>query len=232
MLLTEYCNDYIVVSAFDYRNEIYSFLLDIGVPEHQILSPFYGVYENQYFIPEVKLQYDEVFIDAGCYNGKTILDFMKFCGGKFKKICGFEPDSLNYAQTVSNFISQENIVIYNKGIWSSDTELLFHARNTGTSHINQNGQSKIPVVSIDSVAADESVTFIKMDIEGAELEALHGAGNTIVKNKPKLAICIYHKYEDVLTIPLYILQFVPDYKFYIRHHSYGTIETVLYAIPE
>ena len=69
-----------------------------------------------------------------------------------------------------------------------------------------------------------------MDIEGSELEALKGAAETIKKWRPKLAISIYHKYEDIIEIPEYILSIVPDYSFYIRHYSSDIWETVLYAI--
>ncbi|MNC55831.1 hypothetical protein D3C75_1053850 [compost metagenome] len=86
------------------------------------------------------------------------------------------------------------------------------------------------MVSLDSVLNGQRASFIKMDIEGAEMEALQGAQNTIVKHRPRLAICIYHKPEDILEIPLYLKSLVPDYKFYIRHYSNYTIETVLYAI--
>lgn len=75
------------------------------------------------------------------------------------------------------------------------------------------------------------MTFIKMDIEGAELEALHGCRDTIIKYRPKLAICVYHKPEDIIEIPSYIHEIVPEYKLYLRHHSKDLSETVLYALP-
>ena len=78
---------------------------------------------------------------------------------------------------------------------------------------------------------DEKVTFIKMDIEGAEYEALLGAKETIQKNKPKLAISIYHKPEDIISIPKLIKSMVPNYRLYIRHYSNADNETVLYANP-
>ena len=69
-----------------------------------------------------------------------------------------------------------------------------------------------------------------MDIEGFEIKALTGASNLITKNKPKLAICIYHKFEDLWEIPFYIKRLNAEYKIYIRHHSFNLYETVCYAI--
>lgn len=77
----------------------------------------------------------------------------------------------------------------------------------------------------------EDVSFIKMDIEGAEMDALHGAAELIKSKKPKLAICIYHKLEDLWEIPLYIRSLVVGYDFYVRQHTPLYLETVLYAIP-
>jgi hypothetical protein len=74
------------------------------------------------------------------------------------------------------------------------------------------------------------VTFIKMDIEGSELNALKGAEQTIRKYKPKLAICVYHRAKDLITIPQYIKTLVPEYKLYFRAHKYGTYDFVLYAV--
>lgn len=93
----------------------------------------------------------------------------------------------------------------------------------------------IPVTTIDNtIDPCDRVTMIKMDIEGSELEALKGAMETILRDKPKLAISIYHKMEDMWEIPLYIKELVPEYRFYIRHHnSGGFAESVLYAVmPE
>ena len=82
---------------------------------------------------------------------------------------------------------------------------------------------------MDDVIKD-SITYLKMDIEGFELEALKGAETLIKINKPKLAICIYHKYDDPVCITEYLSGLVPKYKFYMRHYTYSQHETVLYAI--
>ncbi len=82
---------------------------------------------------------------------------------------------------------------------------------------------------MDSAIGNEKVTFIKMDIEGAEYDALCGARKIIASQKPKLAICVYHKAEDIIEIPRLILDINPDYKFALRHYSLFDTETVLYA---
>ena len=74
------------------------------------------------------------------------------------------------------------------------------------------------------------VTFIKMDIEGSEYQAILGAEKMITSHKPKLAISVYHKPEDIWQLPLLIYRFNHEYKFYLRHYSFGNNETVLYAL--
>ena len=93
--------------------------------------------------------------------------------------------------------------------------------------ICEDGEEKIDICKIDTEAGE--ATFIKMDIEGAELKALMGAKETIVQNKPKLAISIYHKPEDILQIPMYLKALVPEYKFYLRQYTMSYLECVLYA---
>ena len=69
-----------------------------------------------------------------------------------------------------------------------------------------------------------------MDIEGAELDTLHGAKNMIDIDKPKMAVCVYHRMDDILTIPEYLIRINPEYKLYMRHHNCNITETVLYAV--
>ena len=92
----------------------------------------------------------------------------------------------------------------------------------------------IQVVALDDVVADTIIGMIKMDIEGAEFDALHGAGNTILRDKPLLAICVYHRQGDMLAIMDFLHELVPEYRFRLRHYSImNGNDTVLYAyIPE
>ena len=96
--------------------------------------------------------------------------------------------------------------------------------------LSKDGSVRIPVDTIDDLCSAEKVTYIKMDIEGSEMQALRGAKNVICRDKPRLAISIYHRPEDYFEIPFYIKKLVPEYKLYIRHHRFTKNDTVCYAI--
>ena len=226
----------VIISTLRFDEEIKQILLSNGYPADQIFNLVdYYFYEDpeQYFSPDfMKYEIDEVFIDAGCYNLNSSLKFREHCG-RLKKIYAFEPDPENYAVCLEKKMrfGLKEAQLFPAGVWSEKTELHFSVTNDGGSHISEEGAVTVPVVSIDEIVdPTDRVTMIKMDIEGAELEALKGAKKTIQKDKPKLAICIYHKPEDMTEIPIYIKELVPEYQLYVRHHSNKETETVLYAV--
>jgi hypothetical protein len=96
--------------------------------------------------------------------------------------------------------------------------------------LSDEGEYIVEVNRLDDVLGDSNVTFLKMDIEGAELKTLHGAEKLIRRCRPKMAICIYHRAEDLWTIPQYILSLHGDYRFYVRSYHPSSEETVLYAL--
>ena len=69
-----------------------------------------------------------------------------------------------------------------------------------------------------------------MDVEGAEQAVVDGILTLLSQHKPKLAVSVYHKVEDIIDIPLKIKQANPEYKFYLRHYTQGYSETVLFAV--
>ena len=173
---------------------------------------------------------DEIIIDAGCYDGTTAKQFLQWGGDKVKKIYSFEFDPINAVKCEENLKDySDKCTVIAKGTWDKDEILHVNASGTSGSSTGSKGNDTVYLTSIDSVVKDERVTFIKMDVEGAELKSLMGAKNTITKNKPRLAICVYHKPEDIYEIPEYLLSLVPEYKFYLRHYSSVSCETILYA---
>ena len=184
---------------------------------------------------------NEVFCDCGAFTGDTIQDFVKVTNNKFKKIVAFEPDSDNFMKLKELSDMDTRIVPLNSGVWDHSGSVDFYTGTSGSSRVqdvkNICGMNSgthlvsIQVKAIDSVIECSDVTFIKMDVEGSEMNALKGALQTIKKNRPKLAICIYHSDDDMVNIPEYLYSNLDNYSFYIRQHSYTINETVLYAIP-
>ncbi|MDR0516773.1 MAG: FkbM family methyltransferase [Fibromonadaceae bacterium] len=236
MLEKDFKNAYIVISTwFGIAYEILEKLLNIGFSREKIFwFPPLPLGDEQYFgLDFINFSDNEIYVDVGCFDGYTIEKFIQFCGGKYKKIYGMEPDPINFDITKKCITNKgfENVALIAKGAWSKEDILSFSNNASGSSKISSEGVIKVPVTSIDEMVGDDAVTFIKMDIEGTELEALKGAVKTISRNKPKLAICVYHNAIDILEIPIFIDSLISDYKYYLRHHTNSYPETVLYAVP-
>jgi FkbM family methyltransferase len=191
---------------------------------------------SQYFpVNIINLSTDEVFIDGGGFIGDTTLNFIEKTKGKFKKIHVFEPVKINFDNIPQIFhslnINQTNIAIHNCGLSSSEKEVCFNQNSSGAT-IDIKGDASVKLVALDKYLSDaerKEITYIKLDIEGSEMEALEGMRETITKYKPKLAICVYHKPKDIWEIPLFIKSIDPSYKLYLRQH-HPVHETVCYAI--
>ena len=193
---------------------------------------------NLYFDKSlIALDGHEIFLDVGAYKGNAIVEFAKRTEGKYDGIIAFEPD-LKTAAILTNMAEQNNILnleIHNCGAWNKHTILHFDDGREGSSRIYEltdaaDSTASIEVNPIDDVLHGQRVTYISMDIEGAEHNAILGAEQTIKKWKPKMAICVYHKREDLFDLLLLIKSFVPDYKFYLRHYTDNQTETILYAV--
>lgn len=227
-------HDYLVIlGSAKYAEEMQQSLLSEDFPTENILNPQYGIltaeWGNQYFdvFPAEK---EEVFVDGGGYDGDTTLSFITWTEGTYNKIYVFEPIA-EMSRFIENRIEKEQIdriKVYGNALWDRRETLYFQNSGSG-SHMSETGKIVVKGTSLDEEIGEEKVTFIKMDVEGSERKALMGAKGIIKKNKPKLAICIYHNPEDILEIPTYILELVPEYRFYIRHYTSCMWETVLYA---
>jgi FkbM family methyltransferase len=176
---------------------------------------------------------NEVFIDGGAFVG----DFIDEVYGKMPseavksfQIYSFETEAENYRVMFEKLKEDSHVKMFNKGISSHTGVLYFKNDLAENGSISDEGDVKIEVDSIDNVLGAQKATFIKMDIEGSELDGLKGARKQIVENKPRLAVCLYHKQNDMFEIPLYIKSLRDDYKFYVRPHSSMPTELVLYAI--
>ncbi|MBK4726996.1 FkbM family methyltransferase [Pantoea agglomerans] len=198
-----------------------------------------NVFEPVHYFPAdiINLKDNEVFVDCGAYNGDSIAAFhsalLSQGAGLPKKIFAFEPDSANFAALQQNTQDTGYCVCLQEGVWSSESTLRFSSGKALSSKVSEDeGDEIIHLTTIDKVVVNEKVTFIKMDVEGAELDALKGAKKTIATQKPTLAISAYHKPDDLLALSLFIKEIEADYRFYLRaHHPLHAFELVLYALP-
>ena len=183
------------------------------------------VYENI-----IKPDGNETYVDLGAYNGDTVAEIISASGGKYGKIFAFEPDKRNYKKLVKSVEGMENIFTYNCAAWSCDTELIFADKSGRQSAVSITGKPK-EARAVDSILCGERADIIKMDVEGAEEEAITGAVKTITQFKPKLMISLYHRNRDIFYLPLMIKRLNPEYRLFIRHQPYiPAWETNLYAI--
>lgn len=192
------------------------------------------VLELQYFCDIIPLHHNEVLVDCGAYDGDTIFSFIEKTGGHYDRIYAFEPDVNNYKKLKQNIEDRniQRVEIIPEGVWERKTILNFSSPLSTASHIVQDGDCHIEVDSIDNVVGDGRVTIVKLDIEGAELSALKGAQVVMDRERPKLALSVYHKAEDLISIPSYLSIRLQNYNFYLRRHSSFSLETVFYAIPK
>jgi len=203
---------------------LYRLTWDTGWLEH-VNRPEKAIY----FEPDVMpLSENEVFVDGGAYDGDTVRDFVAVTGGKYKHVHAFELDPANIAAFYVKTAGIDRLSLHTCGLWHEPAELKLEQHADNCSRISERGGLTVPLDALDNFDLG-GVTLLKMDIEGAENEALAGASIIITRSKPKMAISIYHKFDDFLTIPAKLLAMRPDYVFKLRHYSQVIFDSVLYA---
>jgi FkbM family methyltransferase len=174
---------------------------------------------------------DEVYVDGGAFDGDTVRLFQARTFGRFERIYAFEPDPETFVRLRQNFATEPRVEPINAGLHCRKGALRFRDDASRGAIFAPDGEVEIDVTTIDDVLGDRPVTFIKMNIEGAEIDALHGAAQAIRRWRPKLAISAYHRPSDLWRIPRLVRELNADYRLYLRQHDGGVIETVLYALP-
>lgn len=199
-------------------------VLDLAYPQ-KVKSIFPDYWEPDLF-PDNQ---GDVLVDVGAYTGDSIAQYVQMYGTEYKRIYAYEvsPDSCETMRANMAKLGLHDVVIRNKGAGSQPGELSL-SRSASDASANQltadaRGE-RIEVVPLDE-DLPEPVTFLKMDIEGAEWDTLLGCETIISQQHPKLAICVYHGYNDLWRIPALIESFYPEYEFYLRHYGGNLIPT-------
>jgi len=204
------------------------------------LGDFYGLAapdpEPSYFVDSLyALLPDEVFIDCGAYDGDTVRELLRRHDATRAKILALEPDPKNFAalkEYVAGlpFETAARIELCPYAVSDRSGQVRFSASGDVDSAISAEG-ILVETAPLDDLARDRAPTFIKMDIEGAEVDALKGARNVIASHHPILSICIYHRQSDLWRIPLLIDSIYPGYRHFLRSHEEDGWQTVTYAVP-
>lgn len=244
------CNMFI---CFDRNPDIYNKILEVsGLFEdeesQQVYSGFFKAIatlnlnyfvkpkdEIQYFINDIKFKKGyKRFIDCGAFDGDTVR-ILREEKGIVDAVACFEPEVSNF-KNLCNYLKYNKVakeqILFPCGVHSETNMLKFNLGLQTSSFISNNGNSYIQCVAIDDVLKNFEPSFIKMDIEGAEYDALLGAEETIKEYTPDLAISVYHNIKHMYEIPLLIHRFNPNYKFFLKSHGLFGMETILYAVCE
>jgi FkbM family methyltransferase len=193
---------------------------------------------TEYFPPNLFPLFDEhtCFVDAGAFNGDTVRVFLRRMAGRFSQVIALEPDPRNalaLTEYVSTLPSKDAIRIKVHALALSDHRGVLNFSATGgvNAYVTETGESKVPCTDLDSLLGETRVSYIKMDIEGSEPEALRGAAKILARDRPALAVCLYHRPDHLWEIPLLLRDLIPKHQFFLRPHDFDCWDTVCYAVP-
>lgn len=184
-------------------------------------------------VPLLPSPYD--FVDVGAFDGDTIEEFIHY-GVSFRSILAFEPDLSNYEALVQRIgrlgVVAQQACFLPVGLGESCHSARFESQAIATSRISSEGTGDIPVLALDQSFLGFKPNYIKLDVEGAEENALLGMRRTVERHRPMLAVSVYHHPQDLLLLPLLIASWDLGASLYLRMHRAHCFDTVMYVIPE
>lgn len=172
--------------------------------------------QEEAFANLLRLKSGEHFLDLGAYNGDTVQQFCQLVPD-YGSITAVEPDPYSFRKLQRQAAALPRCRLVPAAIAAVPGQIPFCAKR-GRGSAGQKGQSLIPCDSVDHLVQNSPVTYLKMDVEGLEAEALHGAAQTLRRLQPKLLISAYHRAEDLFSLPLLIHNLQPNYRIYLRRH--------------
>jgi FkbM family methyltransferase len=196
----------------------------------QVASQNEQYFEKQLFTTHPQ----EVFVDCGAFTGDTLQAFLRHCPEP-RALHAFEPEPKNLAALLGwrNHQSEklrDRVFVHPFAASDRRQRLRFNADGVGSS-VDRFGSIEVETITLDEVLANEAVTFIKMDIEGGEPDAIAGATRVIARCRPVIAVCLYHRQEHLFTIPNKLREIYDGYKLYIRRYGDQFGDIVCYAVP-
>ena len=208
------------------RYRISGFVEDIPTPERL---------DDQYLPSELPTPPNSLsMLELGSYKGEDLKRFISR-SKEIKFAFCLEPDFENYHELVLQVkeLNVSNVFPLPIGAWEVTSQLKFASNGQTGAQINEFAENSILVMKLDDLVGSSLINYIKMDIEGAEIQAIEGLKKTIYTQTPHLAISVYHKPADLWEIPFKINQITPNaYSFFLRVYGHQTFDTVLYCVPK
>lgn len=179
---------------------------------------------------------DVIFVDGGAFNGDTLALFLAARGEKLKRAVLFEPDGPNFKSLAENVAAlpeplRGRIEIHNCGLWSRSDVLSFTASGTTATHISADGADRIEVRALDEICTEPGHYVVKLDVEGAEEQALLGMRALIRRQNPYIEAAVYHNQADLYRLPETILSLGEGYAFDLRSYGHDGTDTMICALP-
>ncbi len=191
------------------------------------------------YIPEfLQLREDEVFVDCGAFDGDTVLQYARASQGRYRKIIALEPDPYTFQKLASCAKTIDRVATLNAGAGAAFGKMPFIAGGLMSSHAASAGAAGFSapgeLVYVDLIRLDDlspRPTYVKMDIEGFERQALAGARGLLSAGETAFAVTLYHRMSDLWQIPRFIHDVAPGLRLYLRHYAEDWAETICYAVP-
>lgn len=190
--------------------------------------------EDQYLPAGLPLPMkDVVFVDGGAYHGETVLDLASR-GVNFSRVMCFEPDITNFKILAERFAAEpicQDYVLFPCGLGESTATVSFRIDGLASGRCNESGNSNAVLAPLDGVYRGPPITYLKLDVEGGESEALSGSQRVLSSCRPTVAVAVYHRPSDLWVLPRLLDDLLPRSRFYLRSHGYHGFDLVLYAVP-
>jgi FkbM family methyltransferase len=199
------------------------------------------VTDHPQYLPDDLFAYrdDEVLVDCGAYDGDTVRSFLERRGEAFRRIVALEPDPVNcralgtYVESLPADV-RARISVLPIAAASRRGTLYMEATGTASSAASTDerpGTTEVEAAPLDEIVWADNPSFLKMDIEGAEPDALVGAQTLIATERPVIAVCVYHQQDHLWSIPLQLRALTDDYRFFLRAYNEEGWDLICYAVP-
>jgi FkbM family methyltransferase len=193
---------------------------------------------DQEYFPEDLFRFngDDLIVDVGAFDGDTIRRFLKLRGNEFRGIVALEPDPENFGKLRKYVVELPvdvavKIEAHALAAASHAGKLRFAGGEGVASAVSNTGSIEVSCVRLDDLLVARHATYIKMDVEGAEPDAIEGCKRILKEERPILAVCVYHAQDHLWNIPIALSRITQDYHFFLRPHMPECWDTVCYAVP-